>query len=228
MSSGHPFASGAGGARCTWALSSPWPGAWLLRGQVRSLSGLDAPSRSALLAEAIAGRLRRCAARASPSANSVDLATRPSVGVADLVEAGGVLESATARLQLVVLAGQAMSAARGEYPRCRDGSDAASARGKVAFPSASGLTSVVVSCTLWSRRKFAILCGRQAAHRHRLLQPTIGIPRALAVKILYASQYFPPEMGAPAARVHELSREWVRLGHHVTVLTGFPKPPDRQ
>ena len=45
------------------------------------------------------------------------------------------------------------------------------------------------------------------------------------MKILYASQYFPPEMGAPAARVHELSREWVRLGHQVTVLTGFPNHP---
>lgn len=45
------------------------------------------------------------------------------------------------------------------------------------------------------------------------------------MKILYASQYFPPEMGAPAARVHEMSREWVRLGHQVTVLTGFPNHP---
>ena len=45
------------------------------------------------------------------------------------------------------------------------------------------------------------------------------------MKILYLSQYFPPEMGAPAARVHELSREWARLGHDVTVLTGFPNHP---
>jgi len=30
------------------------------------------------------------------------------------------------------------------------------------------------------------------------------------MRILYVSQYFPPEMGAPAARVHELSRQWVR------------------
>lgn len=45
------------------------------------------------------------------------------------------------------------------------------------------------------------------------------------MKILYVSQYFPPEMGAPAARVYELSREWVRLGHDVTVLTGFPNHP---
>jgi colanic acid biosynthesis glycosyl transferase WcaI len=45
------------------------------------------------------------------------------------------------------------------------------------------------------------------------------------VKILYVSQYFPPEMGAPAARVSELSRHWVSAGHDVTVLTGFPNHP---
>jgi colanic acid biosynthesis glycosyl transferase WcaI len=45
------------------------------------------------------------------------------------------------------------------------------------------------------------------------------------VKILYVSQYFPPEMGAPAARAAELSRHWARMGHEVTVLTGFPNHP---
>ena len=45
------------------------------------------------------------------------------------------------------------------------------------------------------------------------------------MRILYVSQYFPPEMGAPAARVHELCREWARYGHDVTVLTGFPNHP---
>lgn len=45
------------------------------------------------------------------------------------------------------------------------------------------------------------------------------------MKLLYVSQYFPPEMGAPAARVSELAREWVRQGHEVTVVTGFPNHP---
>jgi len=45
------------------------------------------------------------------------------------------------------------------------------------------------------------------------------------MKILYISQYFPPEMGAPAARAAELSRHWGSLGHEVTVLTGFPNHP---
>jgi colanic acid biosynthesis glycosyl transferase WcaI len=45
------------------------------------------------------------------------------------------------------------------------------------------------------------------------------------VKILYVSQYFPPEMGAPAARVSELARHWTEDGHEVTVLTGFPNHP---
>lgn len=45
------------------------------------------------------------------------------------------------------------------------------------------------------------------------------------MKILYVSQYFPPEMGAPAGRASELSRLWVEDGHEVTVLTGFPNHP---
>jgi len=45
------------------------------------------------------------------------------------------------------------------------------------------------------------------------------------MKILYVSQYFPPEMGAPGARASELSRHWANAGHEVTVLTGFPNHP---
>ena len=45
------------------------------------------------------------------------------------------------------------------------------------------------------------------------------------MKILYVSQYFPPEMGAPSARAVELARHWVNTDHRVTVLTGFPNHP---
>jgi hypothetical protein len=45
------------------------------------------------------------------------------------------------------------------------------------------------------------------------------------VKILYVSQYFPPEMGAPAARAAELAQHWSQAGHDVSVLTGFPNHP---
>lgn len=45
------------------------------------------------------------------------------------------------------------------------------------------------------------------------------------MKILYVSQYFPPEMGAPAARAAELAHHWSDAGHNVSVLTGFPNHP---
>ena len=45
------------------------------------------------------------------------------------------------------------------------------------------------------------------------------------MRLLYVSQYFPPEMGAPAARVSELAAIWAQEGHEVTVLTGFPNHP---
>jgi colanic acid biosynthesis glycosyl transferase WcaI len=45
------------------------------------------------------------------------------------------------------------------------------------------------------------------------------------VKILYISQYFPPEMGAPAARAAELAYHWAQAGHDVSILTGFPNHP---
>ena len=45
------------------------------------------------------------------------------------------------------------------------------------------------------------------------------------MKILYVSQYFPPEMGAPSARAAELAHHWARAGHSVSILTGFPNHP---
>ncbi len=45
------------------------------------------------------------------------------------------------------------------------------------------------------------------------------------LQILFLSQYFPPEMGAPSARIYELSRHWVQKQNEVTVITGFPNHP---
>lgn len=46
------------------------------------------------------------------------------------------------------------------------------------------------------------------------------------MRILFFCQYFPPEVGAPAARTHEHARRWVARGHKVTVLCGIPNHPD--
>jgi glycosyltransferase involved in cell wall biosynthesis len=58
------------------------------------------------------------------------------------------------------------------------------------------------------------------------------MPRAAAatlssttLRIAYLCHYFAPEPAAPAARVHEFSRAWVRAGHDVTVITTFPNHP---
>jgi glycosyltransferase involved in cell wall biosynthesis len=45
------------------------------------------------------------------------------------------------------------------------------------------------------------------------------------MRILFFSQYFPPEMGAPAALTYELARRWVQLGAEVTVVTAIPNHP---
>jgi glycosyltransferase involved in cell wall biosynthesis len=45
------------------------------------------------------------------------------------------------------------------------------------------------------------------------------------VRIAYVSHYFVPEPAAPAARVHEFGRAWVRAGHQVSVVTTFPNHP---
>lgn len=44
--------------------------------------------------------------------------------------------------------------------------------------------------------------------------------------ILFLSDNFPPEGNAPATRTYEHSREWVKLGHKVTVITCAPNFPD--
>jgi colanic acid biosynthesis glycosyl transferase WcaI len=45
------------------------------------------------------------------------------------------------------------------------------------------------------------------------------------MRILYLSQYFPPEAGATQSRTFEMARNWVRMGHQLTMITEFPNHP---
>jgi glycosyltransferase involved in cell wall biosynthesis len=45
------------------------------------------------------------------------------------------------------------------------------------------------------------------------------------MRILLVTHYFPPEIGAPQARLSEFAREWAKAGDAVTVLTGMPNHP---
>ncbi|RMF04793.1 MAG: glycosyltransferase WbuB [Chloroflexi bacterium] len=45
------------------------------------------------------------------------------------------------------------------------------------------------------------------------------------MRILYLSQYFPPEVGATQTRAVEMARGLVRAGHHVTMIAEFPNHP---
>lgn len=45
------------------------------------------------------------------------------------------------------------------------------------------------------------------------------------MRILYLSQYFPPEAGATQTRAYEMASNWVRLGHSVTMIAEIPNHP---
>ena len=45
------------------------------------------------------------------------------------------------------------------------------------------------------------------------------------MRILLVTHYFPPEIGAPQARLSEMARTWAEDGDDVTVLTGMPNHP---
>ena len=47
----------------------------------------------------------------------------------------------------------------------------------------------------------------------------------MALRIAILTQYFPPEMGAPQARLYELARRLHARGHELTVLTAMPNYP---
>lgn len=45
------------------------------------------------------------------------------------------------------------------------------------------------------------------------------------MRIGFYSHYFVPEIGAPSARVYDLSKQWLAQGHRVQVVTCFPNHP---
>lgn len=45
------------------------------------------------------------------------------------------------------------------------------------------------------------------------------------MRILAICHYFPPEIGAPQARISEMAKAWSTAGDEVTVLTGMPNHP---
>ncbi|MBN2144116.1 MAG: glycosyltransferase family 4 protein [Candidatus Aureabacteria bacterium] len=45
------------------------------------------------------------------------------------------------------------------------------------------------------------------------------------MRILVLTHYYPPEIGAPQARLSEMALSWKNQGHAITVLTGFPNHP---
>lgn len=61
----------------------------------------------------------------------------------------------------------------------------------------------------------------EASHL-RMTAPPDGRP----LRLLFLTQYFPPESNAPANRVYEFAKTWTEMGHQVQVLTGFPNHPN--
>jgi glycosyltransferase involved in cell wall biosynthesis len=45
------------------------------------------------------------------------------------------------------------------------------------------------------------------------------------MRLFFVTPYFPPEVGAPQTRIHELGVRLARMGHDVRVLTTFPSYP---
>lgn len=45
------------------------------------------------------------------------------------------------------------------------------------------------------------------------------------MNIAFYSHYFSPEIGAPSARIYDLSQQWLALNHRVQVVTCFPNHP---
>ena len=45
------------------------------------------------------------------------------------------------------------------------------------------------------------------------------------MKILFLTQYCPPEVGAPQNRIFEFAKRLKKFGHEITILTAMPNYP---
>ena len=45
------------------------------------------------------------------------------------------------------------------------------------------------------------------------------------MKILFLTQYCPPEVGAPQNRIFEFAKQLKKFGHEVSILTAMPNYP---
>lgn len=84
-----------------------------------------------------------------------------------------------------------------------------------------GTEEVLVVPDCYSAAAFGFLAGIDA----RLGCRAFYLYALLRMKLLLLTQYYPPEIGAPQARLSELAAHFVPRGHSVTVLTAMPNYP---
>src|SRR5438270_5835540 len=97
------------------------------------------------------------------------------------------------------------------------------------WPSCASCTALLQKIFLLATHsvgRVTLAAGRNTHARFATRELSNSAITEATLKILYISQYYPPEIAAPAARVSELSQHWAQAGHDVTVLTAFPNHPD--
>lgn len=71
----------------------------------------------------------------------------------------------------------------------------------------------------------SLLVGFPIAYLFRLSERLERRLHPERLRIIYFSHYFYPEVNAPASRLYEHARRWVRQGHQVTVVCPVPSAP---
>ena len=71
----------------------------------------------------------------------------------------------------------------------------------------------------------SIVCHENAEQSGHASEGRAGTGQARPLRILFLTQNFPPEIGAKAARLYELTRRLAARGHDVRVITAMPNYP---